>query len=98
MIGRTAAGVAPGGRGAEVTADEALALVDRHRLFGTGLGWIDVHLLASAILGRQPLVDRRSHTARGRAEERADRIQSWLPSGPRAVYTAGCSMPPVALL
>jgi len=30
--------------------DELLALVDRHRLFGRGLGWIDVHLLGSAHL------------------------------------------------
>ena len=43
------------------TTDEAHALVERHRLFGTGLGWIDIHLLASAKLGNQPLwsVDRR---------------------------------------
>lgn len=37
------------------TADEAHALIDRYRLFGTGLGWIDVHLLASAKLSKQPL-------------------------------------------
>ena len=29
---------------------EALHLVDTNRLFGRGLGWIDVHLLASALL------------------------------------------------
>jgi len=47
------------------TADEAHALVDRHRLFGTGLGWIDVHLLASAKLSKQPLwtADRRLRAA-----------------------------------
>lgn len=29
---------------------EILAFVDAHRLFGQGLGWVDVHLLASAFL------------------------------------------------
>ena len=30
--------------------EELLHLVDRHRLFGRGLGWVDVHLLGSAFL------------------------------------------------
>lgn len=30
--------------------DEALAFVERHRLQASGLGWIDVHLIASAHL------------------------------------------------
>lgn len=30
--------------------DEVLELVDRHQLHGQGLGWIDAHLLASALL------------------------------------------------
>jgi predicted nucleic acid-binding protein len=30
--------------------EEVLALLEHHRLFGTGLGWIDAHLLASARL------------------------------------------------
>jgi hypothetical protein len=34
-----------------VEHDEALAFVDTHDLIGSGLGWIDVHLLASARLG-----------------------------------------------
>ena len=34
---------------------EALAFVTTHRLYGRGLGWIDVHLLASAHLARMPL-------------------------------------------
>ena len=29
---------------------EALRLLDAHRLFGRGLGWVDVHLLAAAAL------------------------------------------------
>jgi hypothetical protein len=29
---------------------EVLELIDGHQLWGRGLGWIDVHLLASALL------------------------------------------------
>ena len=29
---------------------EVMALVERHRLHGTGLGYVDVHLLAAALL------------------------------------------------
>lgn len=32
--------------------EEVLSFVETHDLFGQGLGWIDVHLLASALLGR----------------------------------------------
>ena len=32
------------------TDDEVLACIERKRLYGTGLGYIDVHLLASAML------------------------------------------------
>lgn len=35
--------------------DELLDFIDRHSLMGTGLGLIDVHLLASALLSRAPL-------------------------------------------
>jgi len=36
---------------ADVAAhDEVLGLIERHRLMGKGLGYIDVHLLASALL------------------------------------------------
>src|ERR1700693_118851 len=28
--------------------DEVLAMLEQHRFFGRGLGWVDVHLLASA--------------------------------------------------
>jgi predicted nucleic acid-binding protein len=34
---------------------EVLEFVDAHRLFGRGLGWVDMHLLASARLARVPL-------------------------------------------
>ena len=33
-----------------VEYDELLTFIDTHKLFGQGLGWIDVHLLASAVL------------------------------------------------
>jgi predicted nucleic acid-binding protein len=32
--------------------DEVLAFLESHRLMGRGLGWVDVHLLASARLAR----------------------------------------------
>lgn len=32
------------------TEEEALQCIERNRLFGRGLGWTDVHLLASALL------------------------------------------------
>ena len=40
---------------------EALTLVETQRLVGMGLGWVDVHLLASALLAGMPLwtLDRR---------------------------------------
>jgi predicted nucleic acid-binding protein len=43
------------------THDEVLALIERQRLHGSGLGWIDLHLIASARLGRHALwsADRR---------------------------------------
>ena len=37
------------------THEEALALVQGRRLMGLGLGWVDVHLLASALLHDLPL-------------------------------------------
>lgn len=32
------------------THDEALTFLERHHLAGRGIGWVDVHLLASTIL------------------------------------------------
>jgi predicted nucleic acid-binding protein len=37
------------------TDDEALRFLEQHRLFGRGLGWTDVHLLAAAALSHFPL-------------------------------------------
>jgi predicted nucleic acid-binding protein len=34
-----------------VPHEDVLAFVDRHRLMGCGIGWIDLHLLASALVG-----------------------------------------------
>jgi predicted nucleic acid-binding protein len=50
---------------AMATHDEVIAFVDHQRLHGTGLGWIDAHLLASARLARQALwtVDKRLRAA-----------------------------------
>lgn len=38
-----------------VDHEEVLAFVDAHVLMGSGLGWVDVHLLASAVLAGQRL-------------------------------------------
>ncbi|MFO7534270.1 MAG: type II toxin-antitoxin system VapC family toxin [Kiritimatiellia bacterium] len=46
------------------THSEALRLVEAHRLYGRGIGWIDTHLLASALLSQTGLWtrDRRLHS------------------------------------
>ena len=36
--------------------DEVLATVNRHKLAGTGIGWVDAHLIASALLGNAKLM------------------------------------------
>ncbi len=48
-------------RGIVAVHDEVLAFVQSNRLVGTGIGWIDAHLLASAVLSRAALwtLDRR---------------------------------------
>jgi predicted nucleic acid-binding protein len=42
-------------RAACVSHEEVVAFVRERRLHGRGVGWIDVHLLASAIVGRHEL-------------------------------------------
>ena len=44
-----------------VENEEVMTFVERHRLMGRGVGWVDVHLLASAALAGVPLwtADRR---------------------------------------
>jgi predicted nucleic acid-binding protein len=46
---------------AVVSHEEALGLIHQHRLAGSGVGWVDVHLLASALIERVSLwtLDRR---------------------------------------
>lgn len=48
--------------------DEVLAFLDAHRLAGSGLGYVDLHLLAAAALDRTPLwtVDSRLAAAAAR--------------------------------
>ena len=63
VIGELACGQLP--RRAQILADlahlqaapladqeEVLGLIDRHQLMGTGIGWVDAHLLASTLLAR----------------------------------------------
>jgi predicted nucleic acid-binding protein len=47
-----------------VSHDEAMAFAEARRLAGQGIGWVDVHLLASAAVGgvRVWTLDRRLHT------------------------------------
>lgn len=51
-----------------VSHREARALLDTNGLAGTGLGWVDVHLLAAARLGRVTLLT--ADKALGRAAQR----------------------------
>lgn len=44
-----------------VDDEEVLAFIDTHALMGSGLGWVDVHLLASVCLAGQRL---RTHDRR----------------------------------
>ena len=42
-------------RAREATHHDAMSLVDHRRLAGSGIGWVDAHLLASALLDRSTL-------------------------------------------
>lgn len=48
---------------------EVMALVDRHRLYGRGVGYVDVHLLATAVLEPGTLVWTRDKRLRAAAEQ-----------------------------
>ncbi len=55
---------------------EVLGFIDRHKLAGAGLGYVDVHLLASCRLTPDTLlwsVDKRLHAAAGRLSLAAKR-------------------------
>ncbi|MEX2322738.1 MAG: PIN domain-containing protein [Acidimicrobiia bacterium] len=41
-----------------VSHDEVMTTVETHRLWGGGLGWVDAHLLAAALLAGCPLLTR----------------------------------------
>jgi predicted nucleic acid-binding protein len=51
-----------------VSDDEVLEFVERHRLFGLGIGWIDAHLLASTQLTPSTLLWTRDKRLRRAAE------------------------------
>lgn len=52
-----------------VPHDEVLAFVERHALMARGIGWIDMHLLASAVVsGRTSLWSRDKRLAAAAAE------------------------------
>ena len=51
---RTLLGALP--RVDEATHDEVVAMVDARRLAGSGIGWIDAHLLAAALIARIDLM------------------------------------------
>jgi predicted nucleic acid-binding protein len=38
-----------------VDHEEAFALVEHRKLYGRGVGWVDIHLVASALLAATPL-------------------------------------------
>ena len=38
-----------------VAHEEAFALIEQRRLYGRGVGWVDIHLLASTLLAATPL-------------------------------------------
>ena len=55
----------------EASADEVLALIERHRLHGTGLGVVDAHLLAAMMLNDVELWTRDQALARAARRLRA---------------------------
>jgi hypothetical protein len=40
---------------ARASDEEVLEVIERRRLFGSGLGWVDAHLVAAALLARGSL-------------------------------------------
>ena len=38
-----------------MASEDVLRFIDVHQLMGQGLGWVDVHLLASAFVAREKL-------------------------------------------
>ncbi|MFG0242021.1 MAG: type II toxin-antitoxin system VapC family toxin [Phycisphaerales bacterium JB054] len=54
-------------RAGTASHEEAMVLLERRRLWGCGLGWVDTHLLASATIEGRPLwtLDKRLVEAAG---------------------------------
>jgi predicted nucleic acid-binding protein len=59
----------------EATHEEALDLMERGRLWGCGIGWVDTHLIASALLSNCRLltIDERLHRAAAHAGVRLEK-------------------------
>lgn len=49
-------------------ADEVLVFIDRHRLHGKGLGYVDMHLLASTLLTQKAVLYTRDQRLRAAAQ------------------------------
>jgi len=87
VIGELACGILPGHRSEALihlqrlpTAPlaqhaEVMEMVDRQRLAGSGIGWVDAHLLASAMLASATLWA--SNRALGRVARRLGVTPSW---------------------
>ena len=73
-----------------VEHDEVLAFVEAHALMGSGLGWVDVHLLASAISGRRTLLDPGPPPRAGRSPPGRRRVGDFRTEGSK-----GSAVPPV---
>lgn len=58
-------------RAEEASASEVLLLIERARLYGVGLGVVDVHLLASALLSDAELWTRDQSLAKATEKLRA---------------------------
>jgi hypothetical protein len=42
----------------EISKDEFFLFLEQHRLYGTGVGFVDVHILASALISNCPIYTR----------------------------------------
>ncbi len=42
----------------EISKDEFFLFLEQHRLYGTGMGFVDVHILASALITNCPIYTR----------------------------------------
>lgn len=53
------------------TNEEALHVLQRHELFGIGIGWVDIHLIASALLSGSQLFTLDERLARAAVKAKA---------------------------